>query len=549
MKKKGAIFLLKKVYVTLLLVLALCILVTGCSAPKTCSHNFSDWETIRETSCANAGYERRTCADCGEVENREIAALPHTEEIIQKGFEPTCINPGQEDETKCTVCGKQVKQHKNIPALGHDLKITTVVNPDLATTSLEQHYCKRCGYTSKQTGEVLPAEKAGLPILYINGDIEGISKYKTKAVEMKYVDGSKSFESYAEIKVQGSSSAAYKKKNFSVKLYEDAAHTDKNKLDLGWGKEFKYCLKANYVDFSHARNIVSCNIFADITATRKNLDANIKKLPTYGTVDGYPIIVYLNNNFHGLYTMNIPKDKWLYGMKDDESKRQAVICADSWSDYTDLFLPMNEKMDTWAIEHCSTSNTAWVRTSFNNMINFVNEKDGAAFRNGIGKYIDVNATIDTMLYTILLNGIDNTGKNITYATYDGTKWIPMMYDLDATWGLWWEGNKLVDQGMLLPKFDKNGYAGNHHYNLLWDKMFKNFAPEIKARYNELRKKIFTTEYIMAEFNKFNNSVPEIVRESEISRWSPPSYEMDYMMQIESYAYNQIRLMDAAIAKL
>lgn len=537
-----------KIYSAVLVVLALCMAFTACSAPDTHSHSFGEWETVKETSCAAAGLEKRTCSECGKSESREIAALAHTEEIKQEGFEPTCINPGQEPKTVCTVCGAIVKDRKNIPALGHDFKVSVIVQPDLSTKALEYHKCKRCGYETKQTGNPLSPDKVDLPVMYISGDIKGISKWSARSVTITF-DGDTDFECYASMKVQGNSSAKYDKKNFSIKLYEDNEHTDKNKIDLGWGKEFKYCLKANYVDYSQLRNIVSCRLFADVTATRKNLDPNIKSLPTYGTVDGYPILVYINDAFHGLYTLNIPKDKWMYGMKDDESKRQAVICSENASDYNYLRKPMDSKLTDWEIEHCSTTDTAWVRTSFNNFITFLNKADGAEFKNDIGKYLDVDAAIDTMLFTILINGLDNTAKNINYVTYDGVKWIPMVYDLDATWGLWWDGTKLMNQGMLMPEFKGGEYSGHWRYNVLWDKLFKNYPEEIKARYKQLRGNVFTYDHIVDEFEKLDDAIPEIARTSEKKRWYAPSHDMQYMMQISSYAYNQLRLMDKAIDQL
>jgi hypothetical protein len=521
---------------------------TACSAPEAHVHNYGEWKTVKETSCAEAGLKKRTCSECGHAESQEIAALPHTEEIKKEGFEPTCVNPGQEPETVCTVCGATVKNRKNIPALGHDFKITTVVQPDLSTKALENHKCKRCGFETKQTGNALSPENVGMPIMYITGDIENISKWREKSVTISF-SGDTDFECYAVMKVQGNSSQAYEKKNFSIKLYEDEAHTDKNKLDLGWGKEFKYCLKANYVDYSQLRNIVSCRLFADVTATRKKLDPNIKSLPTYATVDGYPILLYVNGSFHGLYTLNIPKDKWMYGMKDDESKRQAVLCSERASDYNHLKKPMDSKLTDWEIEHCSTADTAWVRTSFNNFINFLNNNDGEAFKKGIDKYLDVDAAIDTMLFTILINGLDNTAKNINYVTYDGVKWIPVVYDLDATWGLWWDGTKLMDQGMLMPTFKNGKYDGNWRYNVLWDKLFENYPEEIKARYNQLRGSVFTYEHIMGEFEKLEKEIPDIARISEKKRWYAPSCDMEYMLQIGGYAYNQLLMMDEAINKL
>jgi hypothetical protein len=50
----------------------------------------------------------------------------------------------------------------------------------------------------------------------------------------------------------------YPKKNFTVKLYSDPEHSSKLKINFkDWGEQYKFNLKANWIDLSHARNVVS----------------------------------------------------------------------------------------------------------------------------------------------------------------------------------------------------------------------------------------------------------------------------------------------------
>mgnify|MGYP003288399724 CR=1 FL=1 len=78
------------------------------------------------------------------------------------------------------------------------------------------------------------------------------------SAEMTYISKTLSFHAYIEIKCQGNSSMSYPKKNFTIKLFEDADRTIKQKIAFkNWGKQNKFCLKANWIDISHLRNIVS----------------------------------------------------------------------------------------------------------------------------------------------------------------------------------------------------------------------------------------------------------------------------------------------------
>jgi hypothetical protein len=99
----------------------------------------------------------------------------------------------------------------------------------------------------------------------------------------------------------------YEKKNYTIKF--DNAFEAKE----GWGEQKKYCLKANYIDFSHARNVVSAKLWSQIVASRSVANENLASCPNYGAVDGFPILVVINGEYQGIYTFNIPKDIWCYG--------------------------------------------------------------------------------------------------------------------------------------------------------------------------------------------------------------------------------------------
>ena len=130
--------------------------------------------------------------------------------------------------------------------------------------------------------------------------------------KVKYESDSIKLDKYATLKIQGSSSIVYDKKNYTIKFYNDENCLDKFKVDFGWGRESKYVLKANWLDKTHSRNIVTARLAAQVQKKYTVLT----NTPNNGLIDGFPVEVYLNNEFYGLYTLNIPKDEWLYGMDD-----------------------------------------------------------------------------------------------------------------------------------------------------------------------------------------------------------------------------------------
>ena len=67
-----------------------------------------------------------------------------------------------------------------------------------------------------------------------------------------YISKTEDITGYCKTKAQGNSSMSYPKKNQTVKLYRDAECTEKLKVDFkGWGKQNKFCFKANWIDQKH----------------------------------------------------------------------------------------------------------------------------------------------------------------------------------------------------------------------------------------------------------------------------------------------------------
>lgn len=270
-------------------------------------------------------------------------------------------------------------------------------------------------------------EEYGLPILYIEGDTYGMSKNTECALAYKYGDR----QGTCSMKWQGSSSIKWSKKNYTIKF--DTAFEAKE----GWGEQKKYCLKANYVDASHARNIIGARIWADFVKSRTTKNERLEALANCGAVDGFPIIMVLNGEFHGLYTFNIPKDKWMMGMGDGSS--EAILCAEgvNGGNSTTTFKALaNLDGNDFSVEYApDEDDTEWIKTSINRLIKAVMDSDGTDIDTTIAQYLDIDSAIDYILFVVFIFGFDNLHRNYLLSTYDGTKWFFTQYDMDSTFGL------------------------------------------------------------------------------------------------------------------
>lgn len=496
------------------------------------------WRPVLPVTCTVDGSECGVCS-CGDTKMRTITAPGHQYEWVTVQT-LTCTADGIETGT-CS-CGDTKTLTATAPGHKHALsELDISADPSLPYAGT--FTCEACDDSFIRT---ITHEDIGMPIVNISGSLDGISKENKVKVTFDYKSTDLNFTCMATLKVQGATSAAYPKKNFSVQFFKTDDKKYKVELVDGWGEESKYCMKANWSDFSQARNVVSAKLFGDISRTLQQ-DDEFSGLVNGGAIDGYPILVYHDGSFLGLYTMNIPKDKWMMGMEKDESLRQAIVGADDWHLSAALREPMSYDFTStgWDLEYCSTEDdpligTDWAVDSFNEMMAFVQNNDGWMFREGIHEYINVERAMDTLLYTWVLCGWDNYSKNILWVTFDGKVWTPCVYDLDSTWGLWWNASKLNTPGEM-PSF--NG----QYVCLLFKRLHDNFAPELYARYRELRDGVLSDEAIEKRFTDFFESIPDVVYAAEKERWPDRiGLWIDHETQILEFAKEHLSILDKKI---
>ena len=384
----------------------------------------------------------------------------------------------------------------------------------------------------------------GIPVLQMTGNTKGISK--DNAVSLSYTYGE--LRGSCTLKWQGSSSIVWPKKNYTIK-FKDGPVTIKNE----WGAQQKYCLKANFIDFSHSRNLVSAKLWGQVVKSRDNGDARLTALVNAGAVDGFPIGLFINGEYQGIYTFNIPKDGWMFGM--GSGANEAIVCAEGPTADTsavkfrkaDVRLSGNEK--DFDIEYVpDEDNDGWVKTSLDRMIAACINSDGTDLDTTVAQYLDWDSVIDYIIFTTLQNGFDGLYKNYLLATYDGTKWFFSAYDMDSTYGLLANGQNFCKTD---EPYDNRASIGvfcekNRAMELV--KLYKKDA--LKARYAELRAGILSEDNVATTFANFIGSIPKALYDKECTIWkSLPSTATNNLAQITDFYRRKCAAIDAEIAAL
>ena len=382
-------------------------------------------------------------------------------------------------------------------------------------------YAINLEYKQIEYREIPEQTKKETPKIYIEGELTMKEKNDIGKFKIKYKSESINLEKYVTMKIQGSSSFWYPKKNYTIKFFNDEDCTDKYKVNFGWGRQNKYVLKANWTDKTHSRNIVTAHIAAQVQ-DKYNLFQNT---PNNGLIDGFPVEVYLNNEFHGLYTLNIPKEDWLYGM-DDNNPNHIIMVGEKYSTAT-TFKEVN--IDGW--NNQLDDNSPTVQQKMLRLINFVVNSTDQEFKENIEDYLNLDATLNYYVLCHTLNIADNNAKNLIFVTYDGKIWYPTLYDLDTTFGSYYHGLELYP----------TDYSLQMNHNRLFERLSILFKKEIEQRYKELRQTVLSEENIINEIDKFYSQIEPSLFEKEQQKWGQlPGYELT---QLKEYIHERLPYVD------
>ena len=364
-----------------------------------------------------------------------------------------------------------------------------------------------------------------IPSVYLTGDTTDMSKTTEVLLNFLYESGTDRFEGYLTAKWQGNYAAQLPKKNFSVNLYKDENCEKKLKRKfMDWDKSNKFTLKANYVDSTAARNIVSARLYKTLP------DAALPN-GSYGVVDGFPVRLYLNGEYQGLYTWNMPKRSWIFGMKDENPDEYLYFAR--FQVGSGLFKNKCSLDRYWDLMHPDELDNY---EAIDRVTGFVAECTDEEFKEHVTEYLDFNSLLNFYVFSQIITNHDGTGKNMNLASYDGNIWYIRPYDLDATYGIEW-------YGWQLKPYDFDMSENNFRLSVLWTKLEDNFPQEIYDRYILVRNNQMSEENILAAFRYFMTSIGDDLYAEDLAVWpKQPSRNYRYP-QIEQYIYARYQYLD------
>ena len=404
--------------------------------------------------------------------------------------------------------------------------------------------------SSTDAGSKTPTD---MPIIYFGKTIPTSKDQGNLKGDVHLRSKDYNIDCYCTLKVQGNSSTAYNKKNFTITFYEDAECTTKKKINFGWGAQSKYVLKANWIDITHSRNIIGARLWGDVVKSRDDYESIpelLKTSPNHGAVDGFPVKFYGNNVYWGRYTMNIPKDAWMTNMNKTNTQH-LILCGENYNEA--LFRAPARWDETDWTDELHDVVPAELLARFNELVSFVMNSSDDDFKAGIGNYVDLRSVFDYYVFGLLICNLDGFGKNHIWLSYDGNKFIASAYDMDSTFGLYWDGSQMLSATYARSSYEDmvSGRLGN----LLYIRIVDNFLTELQATYNRLVDNNGPMSYVsvLNRFEDFINITPQsLVQEDYASTTangacvSIPSTSTNNIQQIRSWYSARLSYVKASL---
>lgn len=407
-------------------------------------------------------------------------------------------------------------------------------------------------------------EKYGIPTLYLWGDniLSLKDKSKTLKNEVTY-----SFPAYKvsgtveKFKVQGASSVGLPKKNYTLNLDEDV------EIFHNYGKQHKYVIKANYLDPSQALNVVGARLWGSIRDTHKNADTGILNTngdllvdnsgnriiaetdpqlsigSNYGAVDGFPIAVYINNQYWGLYSFAIPKDDWMAKMPKKSEGKYAIVDA-VWKDQG-AFNAETTFDDNMELQFCSTKDKSWAKDAINDLIRAAkgHYDTAEALDTVLTPLIDYDSVYDYYIYSVLTGNVDGVYRNYLLQTFDGKKWYFVAYDMDESFG------RTPQDTNYLSAYSTGGddfwheettFENIANNNRLFYQFWKFHKDEVLKRTKDLISGVMSAPSVDSTFINYDQSIPRIALIAENKVWkNTPDTSVNTIDRIGRWYHDRI----------
>ena len=338
-----------------------------------------------------------------------------------------------------------------------------------------------------------------------------------------------------KFKVQGASSIYFPKKNYTLNFDQSFEAFG------GMGKQHKYVIKANYSDATQSLNNVGAKLWGRIRGTHLHsaiqnsngdylvddngnhiigvTDPQLSIGGHYGAINGFPIAVYINDQYWGLYSFNIPKDDWMAKMP--KSGKYAIVDA-VWKDQG-AFSAETTFKDNMELQFCSTKDNTWAKDAINELIRAaMGHYDNAqALDTALTPLVDYDSVYDYYIYSVLTGNVDGVYRNYLLQTFDGKKWYFVAYDMDESFGRTPQDTKYLSAYSTGGDdfwHEETTFENIANNNRLFYQFWKFHKDELLKRTQNMISEVMSAPSVDTTFINYSQSIPRIALIAENKVW-------------------------------
>lgn len=381
-------------------------------------------------------------------------------------------------------------------------------------------------------------------------------------VILTFTAGGATLSTYGKIKVQGSSTARWPKKNWTLKFYADEDRSERLRLKIGDSvASDKWIAKAEWVDPTMLRNALSYRLWEAMVKSRNDYpqyEVDHAWIGQNNMFDGvqtgaqgfpksHPVHVKVNDEHYGISMLLLGHDSRNFNIDKSNPKHVYMefdarggytltktwekFSADGIGEWIDGYHPKSEEFSE---EH---------RIAIDLLGEFINGSQ-SNFEENFNKYLDKTNMIDMLLFLEVIYDWDAVAQDIEMVTYDLEKWYMLPWDKDTTFGMDYNGEGLKEDSAtnLLINYDSEDVTQKP-----WYKTYHAFTMEVEARYAQLRKEnIFSVHGLYKLTGDITKKFPEEMWEAERVRWEEderPSLHETSTSQIISWFERRLEILD------
>lgn len=382
-------------------------------------------------------------------------------------------------------------------------------------------------------------------------------------VMLTFTAGGTTLNTFGEIKVQGTSTARWPKKNWTLKFYADEDRAERLRLKIGDSvASDKWIAKAEWVDPTLLRNALSYRLWEAMVKSRnefpqyevdhawvgKNNMFDGAQTGAQGFPKSHPIQVKVNDEHYGLsmlllghdprnFNIDASNPEHIYMEFDARggytlTKTWEKFSADGIGEWIDGYHPESEDFNEEQ------------RVAIDILGEFINGSQ-SNFRENFDKHLDKANMIDMLLFLEMIYDWDAVAQDIEMVTYDLEKWYMLPWDKDTTFGMDYNGSGVKEDSAtnLLINYELEDSTQKP-----WYKTYHAFTSEVEARYAQLRdENIFSVHGLYKLTGDITKKIPKEMWEAERIRWEKderPSLDETSTSQVISWFEKRLEILDA-----